>query len=81
MKFYCGPTEAERERALKDKAKQEEGKWFPYFAWLPVRVITGECRWLETVERKRDWLHIWYGREIHWGVTEYRAIAKARGEA
>lgn len=43
MKFNCGPTSEERR-----KAKEE---WHPWFAWHPVRIGSGDCRWLETVDR------------------------------
>lgn len=29
-------------------------KWHPWFAWYPVRVGPGDCRWLETVYRRID---------------------------
>lgn len=45
MKFNCGPTYAEKEAMLCE--------WHPYFAWLPTRVAAGDCRWLETIERRR----------------------------
>lgn len=44
MKFNCGPTRAE-----KTAAKEA---WHEWFAWFPVRVYSGDCRWLETVARK-----------------------------
>lgn len=44
MRFNCGPSSEER-----DRRKQE---WHLWFAWRPVRVASGECRWLEYVERK-----------------------------
>jgi len=28
--------------------------WHPWFAWHPARIDDCECRWLETVERKRS---------------------------
>lgn len=52
MKINCGPTPEERYAAR--KAKQEAWKqWHSYFAWLPRRVGSGDCRWLEYVERRR----------------------------
>lgn len=44
MKIKCGPSWWERHLA-----KQE---WHRWFAWRPVRVGEGDCRWLEAVERK-----------------------------
>lgn len=40
MKFSCGSS------------KTEIADWHDWFAWHPVRVGDGDCRWLETVERK-----------------------------
>jgi hypothetical protein len=48
MKFRCGPTQAEQD--AKDAAELE---WRDYFAWWPVEVEKGDCRWLETIERRR----------------------------
>lgn len=38
MKFNCGPT--------------WEEKWHKWFAWHPITLGGGDCRWLETIERK-----------------------------
>ncbi len=43
MKFNCGKTFQEK--------KAERCTWHRWFAWHPVRVGAGECRWLEYVER------------------------------
>lgn len=55
MRFHCGPsiwerlntwaTERERRRAAKML-------WHPWFAWRPVRMIDGECVWLEKIQRR-----------------------------
>lgn len=44
MKFACGPS-----WYAKVLAKE---KWHVWFAWRPVRVAEGDCRWLEYVVRK-----------------------------
>ena len=44
MRFRCGPSYQE-----KFQARQQ---WHRWFAWYPVRVASGHCRWLETVERR-----------------------------
>lgn len=44
MKFNCGPTFAER--------YERKTNWHRWFAWHPVRIASGDCRWLEYVERK-----------------------------
>lgn len=48
MKLFCGPTHKERQRA----AEEFWLEWRPWFAWYPVRISGGECRWLEYVERR-----------------------------
>ena len=62
MRLNCGPTWEERIAAKE--------KWHRWFAWYPVRVGSGDCRWLETVERIGKF-HIWPG-DCHW-TWEYRA--------
>ena len=53
MKFNCGPTAAERyDAAQAELALLSE--WHPWFAWAPVRVSSGDCRWLEWIERKAN---------------------------
>lgn len=47
MKFNCGPTWAEK--------KEAKEQWHPWFAWHPVRIGSGDCRWLETIERKGEY--------------------------
>lgn len=47
MKLNCdriAETISERDR------RQRE--WHDWFAWFPVRVEKGDCRWMETVERR-----------------------------
>lgn len=62
MKFDCGPTPWE----VFD-AKQ---KWHSWFAWRPARIESHDCRWLEYVERKGTWHHIY----MHsWWSWEYRS--------
>jgi hypothetical protein len=63
MKFNCGPTPQEKHEAKQD--------WHPWFAWCPVRVGSGDCRWLETVERKGTCNFDCYGDWFDW---EYRPI-------
>ena len=43
MKFKCGKTQAEKDAKF---------QWHQWFAWKPVSVGEGDCRWLEVVERK-----------------------------
>lgn len=79
MKFNCGLTLGEKKKFLLDKAELEDGKWLPHFAWLPVRVGKKDCRWLETVERKRDYPFTWdsiFGLHVTWAYTNYREAQK-----
>ena len=46
MKFDCGPTYQERITAKKE--------WHRWFALLPRRVGSNDCRWLEYIERKGE---------------------------
>lgn len=57
MRFNCG--------LLFDEKMYRWGMWHPYFAWLPTRVASNDCRWLEWIERKKTWLGYW--------DSEYRA--------
>ena len=45
-------------------------KWHKWFAWRPVRIEYGDCRWLEYVERRYCFSHKF---EDEWHC-EYRAI-------
>ncbi len=55
MKLNCGPSYEQR-RAEKVEALKREiirlRDWHDWFAWFPVRVAEGDCRWLEVVERQ-----------------------------
>jgi hypothetical protein len=44
MKFNCGPTWAERRKALHG--------WHDFYAILPRRVSSNDCRCFELIERK-----------------------------
>lgn len=54
MKFKCGLTreeaQAKEEKRVADNLKLlEEGEVF--FAWFPIAVAKGDCRWLEKIRR------------------------------
>jgi hypothetical protein len=71
MKLNC-----DKLRQARRKRMQAECEWEPWFAWFPVRIREGDCRWLEYVERKRWWSHsdiVWASA---WATTkwEYRVI-------
>ena len=65
MKFNCGETITERHERLE--------KWHRWFAWRPVRLGSRDCRWLEYIERKGNYVHCW---QDAWWIWEYRAIVK-----
>lgn len=52
MKINCGPSKEQRYEA----AREYWCQWRLWFAWRPVRVGPEDCRWLEFVERKADWV-------------------------
>ncbi len=66
MKFNCGPAyEVRWERRHKHLTN-----WHRKFAWFPVRVTEGDCRWLEYVERRGVYYASPYAASWEW---EYRA--------
>jgi len=79
VRFNCGPTPAERRaRIAKRMAEREEylSNWHPYFALVPRRVGSGDCRWLETIERKgarvpSNWER-GFINDVEW-IWDYRA--------
>jgi len=82
MKFNCGPTRNERKAASKYRAVQEKRlmmEWHSWFAWFPVHVASGDCRWLERIERRFMYCEVrWeYGFRgkyvVVWHSLEYRA--------
>lgn len=78
MKFKCGKTQEELK--IEYEKRQEKLKanyvWKPWFAWRPVKVGDGDCRWLEIVER-RPWYTLYHSesgtRYEDWGYGyQYR---------
>lgn len=55
MKLDCGPTPRQRH--------QRKQLWHRWFAWFPVRIGPGDCRWLETIHRKGTY-HASYGGDF-----------------
>lgn len=45
MKFNCPKFKSAEER------RKDKEQWHKWFAWYPIRVIDGSCRWLEIVHR------------------------------
>ena len=68
MKINCGPTALDQYNASL--------LWHPWCAWRPVRIGSGDCRWLETIERR--YVKIQYKNNYlpfggPYGRWEYRA--------
>ena len=63
MKFNCGLSWADK-RAI-------EEDWHLFFAIWPRRVGKNDCRWLETIERKKTF-HSYPGGGFE--TTKYRAL-------
>lgn len=84
MKFNCGlsPKEKDAARWERVQAKVDRlSEWHRTFAWFPVRVGSGDCRWLEFVERRYVGLDTmrspFIGRPTvydNWSSVFYRAI-------
>lgn len=53
MKFKCGLTQEECDAKAEARYNALDKDWKPWFAWFPISVAEGKCRWLEWVERKR----------------------------
>lgn len=62
MKFDCGDTY--------DVYLAKQWQWHSFFAIFPRRVGPRECRWFETIERRRERRGTFSGCYWH---TEYRA--------
>lgn len=39
---------------LMRKEHVDAGEWHDWYAWYPIFVESGECRWLENVQRKQQ---------------------------
>jgi len=64
MKFDCGRTIAEWIEAREN--------WHDYFALIPRRISSHDCRWLEVIERKGSYVEADYSSNGYW-EWEYRA--------
>ena len=55
MKFKCGLTWEEEiaKSEAHEKSLSDVVVWHRWYAWFPVKVAEGDCRWLEVVERRR----------------------------
>jgi hypothetical protein len=77
VRFYCGPSFAERRIRAAQKYSERLKYWHPYFCFLPRR-IGPSCYWLETVLRiaRQGYCKDSYGGYVMEWYFDYRA----RGE-
>ena len=67
MKFNCGPESKpltardlrmlERAQLRGDRWRAAHAhltRWHRWFAWFPVRISDDDCRWLEWIERRKE---------------------------
>lgn len=52
MKFHCGKLTATETLSLRDVTCAALREWHNWFAWRAVPLGSGDCAWLETVQRK-----------------------------
>lgn len=82
MKWDCDRKEREK-RARRNKAFEKSRQWHKVFAWWPIRIAAGDCRWLEYIERRNrttstgpadtEFLFKYCAHHIIWS-WEYRAL-------
>jgi hypothetical protein len=73
MKFNCGLSRNEKS-AVRTARYEASKSWHSWFAWHPVRVASKDCRWLESVLRKRveytvqccDGMGLWNETRSRW---------------
>jgi len=70
MKFNCGDSPLEKSKKLRLKLEN----WHSFFALLPRRVGPGDCRWLETIERKGEF-YCYCGDA--WWEWQYRPVQRS----
>lgn len=59
MRFNC-------DRFKRPSRHQRITQWHRWFAWYPVRIADGDCRWLEYVERKATYWCGWDSDGYYW---------------
>jgi hypothetical protein len=70
MKYNCD-ARADRRKAKELAYMAFIRQWHTKFAWWPIKLAHGDCRWLETIERRRVEVNsMYYGWDWKW---EYRA--------
>jgi hypothetical protein len=81
MRFNCGEAKHVRDaiRFEKKLARRDRlSEWHPFFALIPRRVGSRDCRWLEWIERKGTYNPEdgFYSTRNPWWSWGYRAKQK-----
>jgi hypothetical protein len=75
MKFRCGRWRRIINEFI-DRLDADKTEWHNWFAWHPVKVGVEDCRWLETVRRKKVYHRMSDGvvtvhyTSFHWRYSE-----------
>lgn len=75
MKFNCGLDAKERlEKKIDEWLKEIKllGEWHDHFALWPTRVGHKDCRWMETIQRKKVFLGALDRESIGWYIHTTR---------
>lgn len=72
MKFNCNALGDYLKARRREKIIRQQD-WHDYFAIIPRKLAHGDCRWLETIERRVDYYYV-YGSQSRY--PHYRAKAR-----
>ncbi len=80
MKWNCDfYADWKAKRAFENYAKSDQ--WLPHFALIPVKIAHGDCRWLETVERRRRYYMNQAQTRVWLMEEEFRPRSNGKTEA
>lgn len=65
MKFNCDRLSDYLYQRKCEKFDNQQ-QWHPWFAWRPIRVAYRDCRWFETVQRRKIYLCGYYEADWKW---------------
>lgn len=69
MRFNCDRLD-DYLRDCKRRRDEARREWHVWFAWRPVKLEHGDCRWFEFVERREVYVNGYFESYYEW---EYRA--------
>lgn len=70
MRFNCDYFRDKAVQRFVEREKRER-EWNDWFAWRPIKVAQGDCRWWETIERRREPVEC---SGYMWGVGPYSYV-------